>query len=97
MGTTPPQVRLRHLDEGAQFVVDLPGVPRDAITIDVTERVLSLSVEHRDDVDSLSWNHKVTLGGSLDPDAVTARYADGRLTITVPRTPQAPSRRIDVV
>jgi HSP20 family molecular chaperone IbpA len=54
-------------------------------------------VEHRDDVDSLSWNHKVTLGGSLDPDAVTARYADGRLTITVPRTPQAPSRRIDVV
>jgi hypothetical protein len=38
----------------------------------------------------------VQLGGSLDPDGVSARYADGRLTVTVPPTPAAAPRQVAI-
>lgn len=91
-----PPMRIRQIDGAMTLSVDLPGVPREAINVDVTERTLTIAVEHSDEFDTISWNHRVTLGGSLNPDGVEARYVDGRLTVTVPRTPQAPSRRIEL-
>jgi HSP20 family molecular chaperone IbpA len=72
--------------------VDLPGVPDDAIHVDVAGRVLTISVR----TDSMEWSRSMTLGDALDPEQVTARYEYGRLTITVAPAPDAQKRVIPV-
>jgi HSP20 family protein len=80
-------------DEGAlRLTVDLPGIPRDAIDVSVTARTLTVSVT----ADGLNWRRSLTLGAGLDPEQVSAEYADGRLTIVVAPVVEAESRRIEI-
>ena len=74
------------------LTVDLPGVPDDAISVDVAGRVLTISVR----TDDMEWSRSMTLGDALDPEQVTARYLHGRLTITVAPAPDAQRRAIPV-
>lgn len=83
-------------DDTLVLTVDLPGVPREAVTVEVTDRTLTVAVRHEFDGEQLSWSRSVQLGGSLDADQVGARYADGRLTITVPPTPAAATRQVAI-
>ena len=61
------------------LTADLPGVPAEAVTINVAGRALTIAV-HTDEV---QWERTVQLGTSVDPDKVSARHVDGRLSITV--------------
>jgi HSP20 family protein len=79
------------------LTVDLPGVPQDALSVDVTERQLTIGVNHEADGEQLRWSRAVQLGGSLDADGIEARYADGRLTVTVPPQPASPTRRVEIL
>lgn len=78
------------------LTVDLPGVPGDAVKVEVADRALTIAVEHTTDKGELRWSHTVQLGGSLDAEHITATYADGRLTVTVPPVPVAEPRKIAV-
>jgi len=79
-----------------ELTIDLPGVPADAVKVEVVDRALTVSVEHTTDKGELRWSHTVQLGGSLDAESISARYADGRLTVAVPPVPAAEPRRIAV-
>ena len=83
-------------DDTLVLTVDLPGVPREAVSVEVTDRKLTIAVRHEADGEQLSWSRTVQLGGSLDPDGVSARYADGRLTVIVPPTPAAAPRQVAI-
>lgn len=74
------------------LTVDLPGVPEDALSVNVAGRTLTIDVA----TDELTWNERLRLPQTLDPEQVTARYADGRLTVTVPQRPEATPRRIAI-
>jgi HSP20 family molecular chaperone IbpA len=78
--------------------VDLPGVPREAVSVKVADRTLTIEVDHENTHKSLKWSQTVDLTGTLDPDQVTATYADGRLVVTVPpaRKPEARAVTIEV-
>ena len=91
-----PVVRTRQIEDGYEIAVDVPGVPESAITIDVTERVLSIAVDHHEDTDTVTWQHRITLGAALDTERITARHIDGRLRIAIPRAPEAQPRRISI-
>lgn len=67
------------VDDAYVFTVDLPGVPADAVSVDVAGRTLSISVEH----DGMSWQRSLRLGNRLDADQVTAHHVDGRLTVRI--------------
>ena len=71
------------------LTVDLPGVPEEALSVSVAGRTLVLDVA----TDNLSWNERIRLPLTLDVDATTANYANGRLTVTVPSAPEAQPRR----
>ena len=75
------------------LTVDLPGVPEEALSVSVAGRTLVLDVA----TDNLSWNERIRLPLTLDVDATTANYANGRLTVTVPSAPEAQPRQIEVV
>jgi HSP20 family molecular chaperone IbpA len=78
--------------------VDLPGVPRESVSVKVADRTLTIEVDHETGSKSLKWSQAIDLTGTLDPDQVTASYADGRLVVTVPpaRKPEARTVSIDI-
>jgi HSP20 family protein len=80
-------------DEGSlRLTVDLPGIPREAVDVSVATRTLTVSVT----TDNLNWRRSLTLGAGLDPEQVSAEYADGRLTIVVAPVAKAQPRRIEI-
>jgi len=74
-----PTVDASWVDGSLVLTTDLPGVPSEAVTVDVAGRALTIRVQ----TDALQWERTVQLGTSVDPDKVSARHVDGRLTVTV--------------
>lgn len=80
-------------NDGSYVVtVDLPGVPENALSVSVVGRTLVLDVV----TDELTWNEQIRLPHTLDVDATTAGYANGRLTVTVPAAPEAQPRKVEI-
>lgn len=74
-----PAVDASWTDGSLVLTVDLPGVPSEAVNVNVAGRALTIGVH----TDTLQWERTVQLGTSVDPDKVAARHVDGRLTVTV--------------
>jgi HSP20 family molecular chaperone IbpA len=83
-----PTVDSSWSDGSLVLTVDLPGVPSEAVEVEVAGRALSIRVR----TDELQWERTVQVGTSVDPDKVSARHVDGRLTVTV-GTVDAPAPR----
>ena len=74
-----PAVDASWVDSSLVLTADLPGVPSEAVTVNVAGRALTIAVS----TDAVQWERTVQLGTSVDPDKVSARHLDGRLTVTV--------------
>ncbi|OMI84930.1 heat-shock protein Hsp20 [Streptomyces sp. M1013] len=96
--------------EGDVYVIalDLPGVDRDAIDIDVERNMLTVRAERRpaakgDDVQmELSerpfgaFSRQVVLADTLDTEHISADYDAGVLTLRVPIAERAKPRKISI-
>ncbi len=94
--------------EGDTFVVelDLPGVDRDSIDLDVERNVLTVKAERsgrEGDLEFLAaerprgvFSRQLILGDSLDTDRVSASYEDGVLSLRIPVAEQAKPRKIAI-
>lgn len=80
------------IDEEYVLTVDLPGVPAEAVTVEVTGNTLMLGAT----TDSLDWKRSVRLGERLDPDKVHARHLDGRLTVRIGTVDEPEARTIAI-
>lgn len=87
-----PSVDAAWTDGSLVLTVDLPGTPADAVDVSVAGRTLTISAG----AEGQSWERSVRLGAALDAELVSARYLDGRLTVTVAPVAAAEARRIDV-
>jgi HSP20 family protein len=74
-----PQVEALWRDDTLTLTVDLPGVPADAVSVEIAGRTLTLGAH----TDELEWSRSLQLGTSLDPAKVSARHVDGRLTVMI--------------
>lgn len=90
--STAPALSGRWADGAYELTVDLPGVPEEAISASVAGRTLTIDVV----ADELTWNERVRLPQTLDPELVSARYANGRLTVTIAKTAEATPRTIAI-
>ena len=87
--------------------VDLPGVDPGSIDVNVEDRTLTVRAQRtaRTDEDA-QWHlreraagtyvRQLTVGRGLALDQITASYADGVLTLTIPVAEDAKPRRIEV-
>ena len=89
---TGPVVRASSTEGTLTLTVDLPGVPAEAIGVEVADRTLTLTADH----DGSKWSRSTRLGSQYDLDSVTATYVDGRLTVTVGTAPAPAARKIAV-
>ncbi|MEU0126674.1 MULTISPECIES: Hsp20/alpha crystallin family protein [unclassified Streptomyces] len=96
--------------EGEEYVIalDLPGVARDAIDIDVERNMLTVKAERRpvskgEDVQvELSerplgvFSRQLVLADTLDTERIRADYDAGVLTLRIPIAERAKPRKITV-
>jgi HSP20 family protein len=95
---------------GEEFVVhfDLPGVPAEAIEIEVERNVLTVKAERRptapaDDVQMYVserplgvFSRQLFLGDTLDSEHIDAHYEAGVLTLRIPVAEKAKPRKIEI-
>jgi HSP20 family protein len=91
-GANGPLVDGVWADDHYVLTVDLPGVPADAVCVDVTGSTLTLGAK----TDTLEWERSLRLGGRLDPDKIHARHVDGRLTVKIGTVDEPEARSIAI-
>ena len=85
---------------------EIPGLRREDLDISMTDDLLTLRAEqsseserehggfHRREIVRGSFVRQIRLPCPVDVDRATADYRDGMLTVTMPKTAQARSRKI---
>jgi len=105
----PTSMPLDAWREGDDFVVelDLPGIDKSKIDIDVERNVLTIRAERLSRMPDAanavaaerSWglfSRQLVLGNALDTEKVEAEYSDGVLRLRVPIAEQAKPRKISI-
>lgn len=97
---------LEETDDAYLLEMDLPGVSKDAIDIDVTDHEIRVSgeMEPREDRGRLhhqtrhwgQFDQLVTLPGEVDPAKAEATLADGVLTVRAPKAEEAKPRKVEI-
>jgi HSP20 family protein len=105
-GWAPP-VDVHETADEYVVTAELPGLRRDAIHIQVSDRRLQLSGERRGCGTDCEQYHRVERGHgafsrtfefplAVDGDRITADLRDGVLTVTCPKAAEGSARRIRV-
>jgi HSP20 family protein len=88
------------------FELDVPGVQREDVTVDLNGTALAITgelkehenkgVAHRRARRSGKFAYRVTLPRTVDAEHIEAKLTDGVLTVNVPKTEAAKPRRIEI-
>lgn len=111
-GFMSPQVDVVETGKGLEITAELPGIEEKDIQLDLADGVLTLKAERsheREESDESRRYHvleraqgtfmrQFAIPFEADSDKVTARFKNGILEVTVPRSPtaQKPIKRIKV-
>lgn len=87
-----PNLRADWQGDDYVLTVDLPGVPAEAVSVEVTGQTLHLTATSGES----QWSRTLRLGGSLDPDQVSARHVDGRLTVRIGKVAEPAARQVAI-
>ena len=79
-------------DGALVLTVDLPGTPAEAIDVSVADRILTIAVNRT----SCRGAAASASAPPSTPSRSAARYADGRLTVTVAAVASAEPRRVEI-
>ena len=103
-----PSVNTREGEYAYHIEVDLPGVGKEDIKVDVSDRTLSISGERRSkkEVDEKDYyccessygkfQRSFTLPDNVDTENVTASCEDGVLEVVIPKTQKEETKKIEV-
>lgn len=98
---------LYKIDDHYVLTADLPGVDPGSVDLSVDNGVLTVSAQRTAQSDEgVAWltserfygtyRRQVTLGEGIDAAAITARYDNGVLSVTIPVAEKAKPRRISI-
>ena len=100
-----PLADLRETDDAYVVEMDLPGVKKDDITVELSGNELVVTGDLADGADGQSSRRirrsghieqRVLLPASAEADKVTASLSDGVLTVTVPKSEDQKPDRVEV-
>jgi HSP20 family protein len=103
-----PSVDIVEQDDELRLTAELPGMKLDDVHVEIMDGSLHLRGEKRVDVDETKDNARLVerrygffersfnLPRSVDPEHVRAEYADGVLTVHLPKTKAAAGRKVEI-
>ena len=103
-----PSVDIRETDEALSLAMDLPGLTRDDVEIVVEDRTLTVRGERKFEKDVENGNyHRVertygafsrsfSLPANVQTDQVKAHFADGVLSLDLPKVEESKPRKIEI-
>ena len=103
-----PAVDLMENEAEFKLVVELPGIPRDDVKISLTDNVLTLRGEKKTQVEEKneSWHHversygsferSFNLASPVDAGKVKAKFENGLLIVTLPKSEESRPREIRI-
>lgn len=109
-GQGPRRMPIDLYRDGDHYVLtaDLPGIDPGSVDVDVDGQLLTIraqrTVASGDDVtwitrerQSATFVRQLSLGQGVDTERISASYDNGVLSVTIPVSEKARSRRIEVV
>lgn len=104
--TFDPSVDVHACDDEVVFVCDVPGIKQDDLEVTLENHVLTIKgtrhLEGKEDEQVMlgraygSFSRSFTLPQYVDDENLTARLADGVLTIRIPKQPKAKPRKVQI-
>jgi HSP20 family protein len=103
-----PSLDLMETEDSLVAEVEVPGINPDDINISVTQDLLTVTGEKKQEIGGQqnnchvmeraygSFSRSIPLPTAVNPDRVEARYKDGILRITMGKRQAAKSKRIEV-
>jgi HSP20 family protein len=102
-----PPADISETEEAYVIRVELPGVHKDQVDVQMQDRQLVISGEipdteeeggrrHRSSRRTGRFEYRAYLPGDVKPDEVRAELSDGVLTVTVPKSEAAKPHRIEI-
>ncbi|MEV5412865.1 Hsp20/alpha crystallin family protein [Thermopolyspora sp. NPDC052614] len=100
-----PFADVSETDDAYMVEADLPGVPKDQIDVQLSDRELCITGEVREEERERRhlrtrrtgrFEYRTLLPGDVETERVDARLRDGVLTVTIPKAQAAKPRRIEV-
>ncbi|OVE75528.1 hypothetical protein BVX98_07370 [bacterium F11] len=103
-----PAVDVESTDKDYSFSVEVPGLSKEDVHVDVQDGVLKIAGERKTEKEEKKKNflrkeqfygtfsRSFSLPSDAKADGIQANYKDGILKVTVPRSEEAKPKRIDV-
>jgi HSP20 family protein len=103
-----PPVDIYETADGIVLKVELPGVDKDDVSVEVKDNVLSLKGErlldpeikdehyYRKERSFGKFNRSFSLQETIKPDLIKASFKDGVLTVAIPRPEEEKPKQVTV-
>jgi HSP20 family protein len=103
-----PAVDIREEEGVLTFVADLPGLERDDVEVTLENNVLTVKGERRSEVEEKrdtyhrversfgAFTRSFALPHGVDAGKVSAKFTNGVLTLTIPKTEAAKPHKISI-
>ena len=98
-----PAADVYETESGYAIAIDLPGISRDAVEIDVDDNRLIVKVtrlveesRHRSERPRGKFLRTFTIPGSVDQGGIGAEYKDGVLQIRLPKRQEQKAQKIAI-
>lgn len=101
-----PLADMHEKDDAYVVEAELPGISREDIDVEITERELNISGEYKErEREGVlrrgtrrtgGFEYRAMLPSEVKSDKITASLADGVLTVTIPKAQPAKPRHIEI-
>lgn len=91
-----PSYDVAENEERYLLSVDLPGIKKEDIQIEMNENVLTISGERKRDEQVYKFARNFSLPRTVDATKIAAHYEDGVLSVTLPKATTAKVRKIEI-
>ncbi|AGW14408.1 Hsp20/alpha crystallin family protein [Megalodesulfovibrio gigas] len=107
-GGVTPAMNLREMPDALEVTAELPGVAASDIEVTIDKGILTIKGEkkfeeetqegafHRVERSYGSFSRSVSLPSPVAEDKIAANFANGVLTLTLPKAEEAKARKIEI-
>ena len=107
-GAWMPDADVEQTEEAVIYKLDLPGLTKDDVHVSVHDHMLTISGERREQREDTHegylsrersigrFERSMSLPEGTDPDAIEAGFADGVLTVKVPREAESQPHHVPI-